>query len=95
LECSFSKFLQFVCLCFNLPNIIVGIWAINTFYNIDNMCYNFWITNANGIWIFVFIHYVLLFVIIFIYSIPAVYSLILCINSRRNKIEIDNNIGTV
>jgi hypothetical protein len=80
LECCLSKFFQFLCLCFNVSNIVIGIWSIYIHHNLDDTCYNFWNSNANDLFNFVLVHYVLLcyiglvIVIIFIISFAHIMS---------------------
>lgn len=42
--------------------LVVGIWAVVTYYNINSTCHNFWTSNAPELWTFVMIHYVMLWI---------------------------------
>jgi hypothetical protein len=75
----------------HLGQLIVGIWAIKTYFQIETSCLSFWEANAPELWTFVLIHYVMAWisiVIIIVVSIFFCYFMYGCYNKRKGYKEI-------
>jgi hypothetical protein len=49
---------------FQIGQLVVSIWAAVVWFNIDKHCYDYWNTNTKELWIFVEVHFVILWFIV-------------------------------
>jgi hypothetical protein len=44
--------------------LVIALWATFVFFNINKECYDYWNNNAKELWIFIIVHFVLLWIIL-------------------------------
>lgn len=59
--------------CWLLAQLVVSIWSAVFFFDPNKECYNYWDTNAHELWIFVMVHFAMLWAIIAKYIIDVLF----------------------
>jgi hypothetical protein len=62
-----------------IGQLIIAIWSVVTYYHITTSCYNFWQSNAPELWIFVMIHFAMLWISIGIIIVLILSALVACV----------------
>jgi hypothetical protein len=78
----------------HLGQLIVGIWAITTYFKIEDSCQSFWESNSPELWTFVLIHYVMgwFFIVSILCSLMISCCCVCCCCIGKNEYkEINSN----
>ena len=63
--------------------MVIIIWAGYTYYNIDDVCYEYWLTYAKILLIYVYIESIMLWIIVGIFGVIIIGNLIMCFHKKK------------